>query len=238
MSSIKQNIEQVISQIGLAAEKCGRPVDSVQLLAVSKTKPIAAIEEAIAAGQRAFGENYVQEGVEKIQHFADSENAAALSWHFIGPIQSNKTRPIAEHFDWVHSVDRAKIARRLSEQRPADMAPLNVLLQVNTSGETTKSGLAFAELAALADEVAAMPNLVLRGLMSIPEKADDYDSQLTAFQSLADAMQTLKTRHPQMDTLSMGMSGDLDAAVAAGSTIVRIGTAIFGARDYGEKTSQ
>ncbi|MGF1739035.1 YggS family pyridoxal phosphate-dependent enzyme [Photobacterium satsumensis] len=232
MNSIKQNIEQVITQIGLAAEKCGRDAESVQLLAVSKTKPIAAIEEAIAAGHAAFGENYVQEGVEKVQYFAQQGIASSLSWHFIGPIQSNKTRPIAEHFDWVHSVDRAKIARRLSEQRPAEMPPLNILLQVNTSGEDSKSGLAFDDVAALADEIAAMPNLVLRGLMSIPQKADDYDSQLAAFSSLAETMDKLKAKHPQLDTLSMGMSGDLDAAVAAGSTIVRIGTAIFGARDY------
>ncbi|MEZ8097105.1 YggS family pyridoxal phosphate-dependent enzyme [Photobacterium swingsii] len=236
MSSIKQNIEQVITQIASAAEKCGRDADSVQLLAVSKTKPIAAIDEAIAAGHCAFGENYVQEGVEKVQHFRTTPHADTLVWHFIGPIQSNKTRPIAEHFDWVHSIDRVKVARRLSEQRPSDSAPLNVLLQVNTSGEVSKSGLTFDELAGVAADIASMPNLVLRGLMSIPEKAHDYDSQLTAFQSLSDAMTTLQAEHPQLDTLSMGMSGDMDAAIAAGSTIVRIGTAIFGARDYPTNT--
>ncbi|WP_036800039.1 YggS family pyridoxal phosphate-dependent enzyme [Photobacterium marinum] len=235
MSSIKQNIEQVISQITSASKKCGRKADSVQLLAVSKTKPITAIEEAIAAGQFAFGENYVQEGVEKVQHFSSHQQADSLSWHFIGPIQSNKTRLIAEHFDWVHSIDRAKIARRLSEQRPADMPPLNVLLQINTSSEASKSGIAFEDLEALADEIAAMPNLVLRGLMSIPERADDYDSQYAAFKSLADAKEKLQAKHPQLDTLSMGMSGDMEAAIAAGSTIVRIGTAIFGARDYSNK---
>ncbi|ELR65320.1 Putative protein YggS [Photobacterium marinum] len=207
----------------------------MQLLAVSKTKPITAIEEAIAAGQFAFGENYVQEGVEKVQHFSSHQQADSLSWHFIGPIQSNKTRLIAEHFDWVHSIDRAKIARRLSEQRPADMPPLNVLLQINTSSEASKSGIAFEDLEALADEIAAMPNLVLRGLMSIPERADDYDSQYAAFKSLADAKEKLQAKHPQLDTLSMGMSGDMEAAIAAGSTIVRIGTAIFGARDYSNK---
>ncbi len=233
MSSIKQNIEQVISQITSATEKCGRAADSVQLLAVSKTKPIAAIEDAIAAGLFAFGENYVQEGVEKVQHFATSPQADRLSWHFIGPIQSNKTRLIAEHFDWVHSVDRAKIARRLSEQRPENMPPLNILLQVNTSAEASKSGVSFDELATLADEIAAMPNIVLRGLMSIPQKADDYDSQHAAFSALADAQKALQNKHPQLDTLSMGMSGDMEAAIAAGSSIVRIGTAIFGARDYG-----
>ncbi|MDX1304140.1 YggS family pyridoxal phosphate-dependent enzyme [Photobacterium sp.] len=232
MSSIKQNIEQVITQITSAAEKCGRATDSVQLLAVSKTKPIAAIDEAITAGHRAFGENYVQEGVEKVQHFADSPYADQLVWHFIGPIQSNKTRLIAEHFDWVHSIDRAKIARRLSEQRPTGLPPLNVLLQVNTSNEESKSGVSFAELPALADEIASMPNLVLRGLMSIPQQADSYDSQYAAFKSLADAQQQLRAKHPQLDTLSMGMSGDMEAAIAAGSTMVRIGTAIFGARDY------
>ncbi|WP_299020489.1 YggS family pyridoxal phosphate-dependent enzyme [uncultured Photobacterium sp.] len=235
MSSIKQNIEQVISQITSATEKCGRTADSVQLLAVSKTKPITAIKEAIAAGQFAFGENYVQEGVEKVQHFAASKQATQLSWHFIGPIQSNKTRQIAEHFDWVHSIDRAKIARRLSEQRPAELPPLNILLQVNTSAEASKSGITFNELEALADEIAAMPNLVLRGLMSIPQKADDYDSQYAAFKALADAQHALQSKHPQLDTLSMGMSGDMEAAIAAGSTIVRIGTAIFGARDYSNK---
>ncbi|MGF1689133.1 YggS family pyridoxal phosphate-dependent enzyme [Photobacterium japonica] len=235
MNSIKQNIVQVISQIGTATEKCGRNAGSVQLLAVTKTKPIAAIEDAIAAGHYAFGENYVQEGVEKIQYFAQKSSPEPLCWHFIGPIQSNKTRPIAEHFDWVHSIDRAKIAHRLSEQRPAHLPPLNVLLQVNTSGEDSKAGLNVAEVAALADEVASMPNLVLRGLMSIPEQADDYDSQFAAFSSLRDAMTTLQAKHPHLDTLSMGMSGDLDAAVAAGSTIVRIGTAIFGARDYTTK---
>jgi len=232
MSSIKQNLEQVISQITSATEKCGRTADSVQLLAVSKTKPIAAIESAIAAGQFAFGENYVQEGVEKVQHFATSAQADKLSWHFIGPIQSNKTRQIAEHFDWVHSVDRAKIARRLSEQRPPNMPLLNILLQVNTSSEASKSGITFDELPALAAEIATMPNIVLRGLMSIPQKADDYDSQYAAFSALADAQKTLQDKYPQLDTLSMGMSGDMEAAIAAGSTIVRIGTAIFGARDY------
>ncbi|UTV28143.1 YggS family pyridoxal phosphate-dependent enzyme [Photobacterium atrarenae] len=232
MSSIKQNIEQVMAEIAAACEKCGRLENSVQLLAVSKTKPIAAIDEAIAAGQLAFGENYVQEGVDKVQHFADHPQAMQLSWHFIGPIQSNKTRPIAEHFDWVHSVDRLKIARRLSEQRPAQLPPLNILLQVNTSGEASKSGISFDELESLADAIAGLPNLVLRGLMSIPQKAEDYDSQLTAFRALAGAQQKLQAKHPQLDTLSMGMSGDMEAAIAAGSTIVRIGTAIFGARDY------
>ncbi|MDO6708061.1 YggS family pyridoxal phosphate-dependent enzyme [Photobacterium sp. 1_MG-2023] len=232
MSSIRQNLEKVTREIRTACDKCGRDTDSVQLLAVSKTKPISAIADAIAAGQRAFGENYVQEGVEKIQHFA--AHSPSLIWHFIGPIQSNKTRLIADHFDWVHSVDRLKIARRLSEQRPEHLPPLKILLQVNTSGEASKSGVDFDELAALATEIATLPNLALRGLMSIPEKADDYASQLAAFTALAQARDALQQQLPDttLDTLSMGMSGDMDAAIAAGSTMVRIGTAIFGARNY------
>ncbi|PSV18733.1 YggS family pyridoxal phosphate-dependent enzyme [Photobacterium leiognathi subsp. mandapamensis] len=235
MTSIKQNIAEVINQITLATEKCGRAADSVQLLAVSKTKPVEAIEEAIAAGQYAFGENYVQEGVDKVNHFSTHSAKNLLVWHFIGPIQSNKTRLVAEHFDWVHSIDRVKTAKRLSDQRPADMAPLQVLLQVNSNDEETKSGVSLAELPALAAEIAAMPNIELRGLMSIPQPATDFDSQFATFKALSDALEQLKTTYPQVDTLSMGMSDDMDAAIAAGSTIVRIGTAIFGARDYSPK---
>ncbi len=232
MASIKQNIEQITHQIRLATEKCGRRPDSVQLLAVSKTKPIHAVQEAIDAGQLAFGENYVQEGVEKVQHFAQTPHRDQLKWHFIGPIQSNKTKHIAEHFDWVHSVDREKIAKRLNDQRPADLPPLQVLLQINTSGEASKSGADAKSVAELAASIATLPNLQLRGLMSIPERADDYDSQLRAFSQLTETLQQLLPAHPHMDTLSMGMSGDMDAAIAAGSTMVRIGTALFGARDY------
>ncbi len=235
MTSIKQNIAEVINQITLATEKCGRAADSVQLLAVSKTKPVEAIEEAIAAGQYAFGENYVQEGVDKVNHFSSHPEKNLLVWHFIGPIQSNKTRLVAEHFDWVHSIDRIKIAKRLSDQRPTSMAPLQVLLQVNSSAEITKSGITLADVPALAAEIAAMPNIELRGLMSIPQPATDYDSQFATFKALADTLEQLKLTYPNVDTLSMGMSGDMDAAIAAGSTIVRIGTAIFGARDYGNK---
>ena len=235
MTSIKQNIAEVIHQITLATEKCGRAADSVQLLAVSKTKPVEAIEEAIAAGQYAFGENYVQEGVDKVNHFSTHSAKNLLVWHFIGPIQSNKTRLVAEHFDWVHSIDRVKTAKRLSDQRPADMAPLQVLLQVNSNDEETKSGVSLAELPALAAEIAAMPNIELRGLMSIPQPATDFDSQFATFKALSDALEQLKTTYPQVDTLSMGMSDDMEAAIAAGSTIVRIGTAIFGARDYSQK---
>ncbi|WP_305406186.1 YggS family pyridoxal phosphate-dependent enzyme [Photobacterium leiognathi] len=234
MTSIKQNIAEVIHQITLATEKCGRAADSVQLLAVSKTKPVEAIEEAIAAGQYAFGENYVQEGVDKVNHFSTHSAKNLLVWHFIGPIQSNKTRLVAEHFDWVHSIDRVKTAKRLSDQRPANMAPLQVLLQVNSNDEETKSGVSLAELPALAAEIAAMPNIELRGLMSIPQPATDFDSQFATFKTLSDALEQLKTIYPQVDTLSMGMSDDMEAAIAAGSTIVRIGTAIFGARDYSQ----
>ncbi|WP_434144638.1 YggS family pyridoxal phosphate-dependent enzyme [Photobacterium leiognathi] len=235
MTSIKQNIAEVIHQITLATEKCGRAADSVQLLAVSKTKPVEAIEEAISAGQYAFGENYVQEGVDKVNHFSTHSAKNLLVWHFIGPIQSNKTRLVAEHFDWVHSIDRVKTAKRLSDQRPANMAPLQVLLQVNSNDEETKSGVSLAELPALAAEIAAMPNIELRGLMSIPQPATDFDSQFATFKTLSDALEQLKTIYPQVDTLSMGMSDDMEAAIAAGSTIVRIGTAIFGARDYSQK---
>ncbi|WP_318440179.1 YggS family pyridoxal phosphate-dependent enzyme [Photobacterium leiognathi] len=235
MTSIKQNIAEVIHQITLATEKCGRAADSVQLLAVSKTKPVEAIEEAIAAGQYAFGENYVQEGVDKVNHFSTHSAKNLLVWHFIGPIQSNKTRLVAEHFDWVHSIDRVKTAKRLNDQRPANMAPLQVLLQVNSNDEETKSGVSLAELPALAAEIAAMPNIELRGLMSIPQPATDFDSQFATFKTLSDALEQLKTIYPQVDTLSMGMSDDMEAAIAAGSTIVRIGTAIFGARDYSQK---
>ncbi|WP_072669010.1 YggS family pyridoxal phosphate-dependent enzyme [Vibrio injensis] len=232
MSSIQQNIEQITSQIKSAQQKCGRSPGSVQLLAVSKTKPVEAILEAALAGQRAFGENYVQEGVNKIRYFAEHHPQLDLEWHFIGPLQSNKTRLIAEHFDWMHTLDRAKIAQRLSEQRPAHKAPLQVLIQVNTSGETSKSGINEQELFPLAELISCLPNLTLRGLMSIPENVTDHAEQLVAFQRLANLQARLIERYPALDTLSMGMSGDMQAAIEAGSTMVRIGTAIFGQRDY------
>lgn len=236
MSSIQQNIEQITSQIKSAQQKCGRSPGSVQLLAVSKTKPVEAILEAALAGQRAFGENYVQEGVNKIRYFAEHHPQLDLEWHFIGPLQSNKTRLIAEHFDWMHTLDRAKIAQRLSEQRPAHKAPLQVLIQVNTSGETSKSGINEQELFPLAELISCLPNLTLRGLMSIPENVTDHAEQLVAFQRLADLQARLIERYPALDTLSMGMSGDMQAAIEAGSTMVRIGTAIFGQRDYPTST--
>ncbi|MGC9422204.1 MULTISPECIES: YggS family pyridoxal phosphate-dependent enzyme [Vibrio] len=232
MSSIQQNLQLITSQINSAQQKCGRSPSSVQLLAVSKTKPVEAILEAAQAGQIAFGENYVQEGVNKIQYFAEHHPELKLEWHFIGPLQSNKTRLIAEHFDWMHTIDRAKIAQRLSEQRPANKPPLQVLIQVNTSGEMSKSGISENELLPLAELISHLPNLTLRGLMSIPENVADYSAQLAAFQRLAQLKTQLGKTYPHLDTLSMGMSGDMDAAIAAGSTIVRIGTAIFGQRDY------
>ncbi|MCP1641658.1 pyridoxal phosphate enzyme (YggS family) [Pseudomonas citronellolis] len=193
---------------------------------MSKTKPAADIREAHAAGLDDFGENYLQEALGKQVELAD----LALTWHFIGPIQSNKTRPIAEHFHWVHSVDRLKVAERLSAQRPADLPPLNVCLQVNVSGEDSKSGCAPEELPALARAVAALPNLKLRGLMAIPEPTEDIAAQRAAFARLRELLTALNLG---LDTLSMGMSHDLEAAIAEGATWVRIGTALFGARDYG-----
>jgi pyridoxal phosphate enzyme (YggS family) len=235
MSNIETNIQNITSQLNLIAENCGRARGSVTLLAVSKTKPVEAIQQAIHAGQLAFGENYVQEGVDKVAYFAQHHPELTLNWHFIGPIQSNKSRLVAENFDWVHTVSRDKIAQRLNDQRPQGKAPLQVLIQVNTSGEASKSGLNHEEVFALAELISSLPNLTLRGLMSIPEQVQDYDSQYRAFQQLAELQAKLKHNYPSIDTLSMGMSGDMEAAIAAGSTMVRIGTAIFGARDYGQR---
>ncbi|WP_199638427.1 YggS family pyridoxal phosphate-dependent enzyme [Serratia sp. PAMC26656] len=232
MSTIQQNLQDVRSRIATAAQGCARAPEEIALLAVSKTKPVAAIAEAIAAGQRAFGENYVQEGVDKVQHFATQPEGATLDWHFIGPLQSNKSRLVAEHFAWCHTVDRLRIAQRLSDQRPAGMPPLNVLIQINISDEQSKSGIVLAELPALAEAVAALPNVTLRGLMAIPAPEEDYQRQLAVFGPMNDAFLALQQRYPQVDTLSMGMTDDMAAAIAAGSTLVRIGTAIFGARDY------
>ena len=226
MSTIADNLSALAARIQGAAQAVGRDPASVQLLAVSKTKPASAIREIHAAGVRNVGENYLQEALGKQQELVD----LPLIWHFIGPIQSNKTKAIAEHFDWVHSVDRLKIAQRLSEQRPAALAPLNICLQVNVSGEDSKSGCAPADLPALAEAVAKLPNLRLRGLMAIPEPTDDRAAQEAAFASLRTLQQRLGLG---LDTLSMGMSHDLEAAIAQGATWVRIGTALFGARDYG-----
>ncbi|MCG6330601.1 YggS family pyridoxal phosphate-dependent enzyme [Vibrio alginolyticus] len=202
---------------------------------VSRTKPLsgfAILWKSYQAGQTAFGENYVQEGVSKVQHFAEHYPDNRIEWHFIGPIQSNKSRLVAEHFDWVHTIDRTKIAQRLNDQRPSELKPLQVLIQVNTSGEASKSGVTEAEVFELAELISRLPNLTLRGLMSIPANVSDYESQLREFQKLATLKQTLEAQFPEIDTLSMGMSGDMTAAIEAGSTMVRIGTAIFGARDY------
>ncbi|EOZ9390394.1 YggS family pyridoxal phosphate-dependent enzyme [Enterobacter cancerogenus] len=231
MNDIAHNLAQVRDKISAAATRCSRASEEITLLAVSKTKPASALAEAIAAGQRAFGENYVQEGVDKICHFRD-QGQDDLQWHFIGPLQSNKSRLVAEHFDWCHTIDRLKIAARLNDQRPVEMAPLNVLIQINISDENSKSGIALSELDALAAEVAALPHLTLRGLMAIPAPESSYERQFAVARQMAVAFEALKARHTTVDTLSLGMSDDMEAAIAAGSTMVRIGTAIFGARDY------
>jgi pyridoxal phosphate enzyme (YggS family) len=227
MSTIADNIAQVSSRIHAAALAAKRDADSVQLLAVSKTKPAEALREAYAAGLRDFGENYLQEALSKQLELAD----LPLIWHFIGPIQSNKTRAIAEHFAWVHSVDRLKIAQRLSEQRPAELPPLNICIQVNVSGEASKSGCTPADLPALADAISKLPRLKLRGLMAIPEPTEDRAAQDAAFAVVQSLQASLNL---PLDTLSMGMSHDLESAIAMGATWVRIGTALFGARDYGQ----
>ncbi|WP_455425686.1 YggS family pyridoxal phosphate-dependent enzyme [Dryocola sp. LX212] len=231
MNEIANNLTQVKDKISAAAVRCGRSPEEVTLLAVSKTKPASALAEAVEAGQRAFGENYVQEGVDKIRYFAEL-GKEPLTWHFIGPLQSNKSRLVAEHFDWCHTVDRLKIAARLNEQRPEGMPPLNVLIQINISDENSKSGIALSELDALAEAIAALPNLTLRGLMAIPAPEPDYERQFAVCKQMAAAFESLKSRFATVDTLSLGMTDDMDAAIAAGSTMVRIGTAIFGARDY------
>ena len=227
MTPISANLQAVLARIDAAARRSGRDPGSIRLLAVSKTWPAAQVRAAAAAGQRAFGENYVQEGVDKIGELA----ALGLEWHFIGPLQSNKTRPVAEHFDWVHSIDRLKIAERLAGQRPTGMAPLDVCLQVNVSGEATKSGCAPAEAAALARAIAALPKLRLRGLMAIPEPVEDFEAQRRPFRQLRELYERLRADGLPLDTLSMGMSHDIEAAIAEGATMVRVGTAIFGERN-------
>jgi len=230
--SISENLQVVQHRIATSAQAAGRDPSSIALLAVSKTFDAQAVLTAAQAGQRAFGENYVQEAIDKISATRELNPNLQLEWHFIGPIQSNKTRQIAEHFDWVHSVDRLKIAQRLSEQRPVDMPPLQICLQVNVSGEATKSGIEPDALLELARVVNTLPNLRLRGLMSIPEPTEDVEQQRAAFAKLRLMQNDLQAVGIQTDTLSMGMSADMDAAIAEGATIVRIGTAIFGGRDY------
>ncbi len=226
MNSIAQRLEQVRAQITQAEQQAGRAPGSVRLLAVSKTRPIDDLRAALGAGQTCFGENYLQDALPKIAALADEP----VEWHYIGPIQSNKTREIAEHFAWVHSVDRLKIARRLSEQRPVDRPPLNVCLQINTSGEASKSGIAPDEALELARAIAELPRLHLRGLMTIPAPGKDYEQQRRPFRQLRELFEQLNAEGLALDTLSMGMTGDMEAAIAEGSTLVRIGTAIFGAR--------
>ena len=232
LMSISANLELVLHSITDAARAAGRDPHAVQCLAVSKTFGVDAVIEAAAAGQSAFGENYVQEAVDKIAALRDLRPDLKLEWHFIGPLQSNKTRPVAENFDWVHAVDREKIAQRLSDQRPAHLQPLNICLQVNVNGEASKSGVTPAELPALAQAVSKLPNLKLRGLMAIPEPAQTEQEQRKPFAQLRLLQQELAALGIATDTLSMGMSADMRAAIAEGATIVRIGTAIFGKRDY------
>ncbi|WP_290648010.1 YggS family pyridoxal phosphate-dependent enzyme [Aquisalimonas sp.] len=227
MTQIAERLARVRARIRTAEERFHRPPGSVHLLAVSKTKPVDAIRAAMAAGQMAFGENYVQDAREKQELLASSD----AEWHFIGPLQSNKTKLVASHFDWVHSVEREKIARRLSEQRPEALSPLNVCLQVNASGETSKSGLQPQALPALSDAVATLPGLRLRGLMCIPAPCDDPELQREPFRRLRELKEELEQRGFPLDTLSMGMSADLEAAIAEGSTLVRVGSDIFGPRD-------
>lgn len=230
--SISANLLLVLQAIVDAARAAGRDPHAVQLLAVSKTFAVDAVIEAAEAGQSAFGENYLQEAVDKIVAVRDLRPDLKLEWHFIGPLQSNKTRPVAEHFAWVHAVDREKIAQRLSDQRPAHLPPLNICLQVNVSGEASKSGVTPAELPALAQAVSRLPHLTLRGLMAIPEPVQIEQEQRKPFAQLRLLQQELAALGIATDTLSMGMSADVHAAIAEGATIVRIGTAIFGKRDY------
>ena len=233
MSSVRETVQEhlqaVNERITKAARVAGRDPGSVKLLAVSKTFPPEVIAAAHAAGQRAFGENYVQEALDKIESLRALR--PALEWHFIGPIQSNKTRAVAEHFDWVQSVDRLKVAQRLSEQRPVALPPLNVLLQVNISGETSKSGVAPDEVEDVARSIAALPRLRLRGLMAIPEPESDPARQRLPLAAMRQLFDRLRASGLALDTLSMGMSADLESAVMEGSTMVRIGTAIFGERE-------
>jgi PLP dependent protein len=232
MSSISSNLQAVHARIDVALHTASRASEQVRLLAVSKTFGPDAVIEAADAGQRAFGENYLQEALDKMAAVRAARPGLLLEWHFIGPIQSNKTRPIAEHFDWVHSVDREKIAQRLSEQRPAHLPPLNICLQVNINGETSKSGVAPDEVLPLAQRIALLPHIKLRGLMAIPEPEPDFARQRAPFRALKDLLLAIIEQGIAMDTLSMGMSADLDAAIAEGATIIRVGTAIFGKREY------
>jgi len=226
MSTISEGLQAITARISAAAAAAGRALEDIQLVAVSKTFPPECIRAAFACGQRAFGESYVQEALEKINDLND----LPLEWHFIGPIQSNKTRAIAETFQWVHSVDRLRVAQRLSDARPALLPPLQVCLQVNISGEASKSGVASAEVALLAEQVSHLSNVRLRGLMTVPRPTDDQEAQRAAFRSMRELLGSLRARGIALDTLSMGMSDDLEAAIQEGATIIRVGRAIFGER--------
>ncbi|WP_163932678.1 YggS family pyridoxal phosphate-dependent enzyme [Paraferrimonas sp. SM1919] len=224
MTNIADRYNTIIKQIDAASKHSSQ--QQVSLLAVSKTKPLADILALYSLGQRHFGENYVQEGVEKIQTCPHKD----ISWHFIGPLQSNKSKLVAEHFDWMHTVDRLKIAKRLNDQRPADKAPLNVCIQVNISNEASKSGIPLEQVDELAKQLSELENIKLRGLMAIPANSKDEAQQNLEFSQLKQAFDKLAEQYPDIDTLSMGMSGDLDLAINNGSTMVRVGSAIFGAR--------
>ena len=227
MSSIAQSLEKIRNRVTVLERRYARPPGAVRVLAVSKTKPPEAVRAAFQAGQREFGENHVQDALTKLDALAELD----LTWHFIGPIQSNKTRVVAARFDWVHSLDREKIARRLNDQRPQDSPALNVCIQVHVSGESSKSGVEPSEVRALADVVSALPRLRLRGLMTLPRPCDDLDRQRLPFAQLRGIQEALIEDGFALDTLSMGMTNDMEAAIAEGATMVRIGTAIFGARE-------
>ena len=227
---VQARLDAVQARIAAACAGAGRDPAGVRLVAISKTFPSEAVRAVYAAGQHVFGENYVQEGVDKLAALADLPGRA-IEWHFIGPLQSNKTRLVAEHFAWVHGIDRLKIAERLSEQRPADLPPLNVCIQVNVSGEESKSGVTPAQTAELAHAIAGLPRLKLRGLMAIPEPVEGFAAQRAAHRALRFLFDRLNAQGLALDTLSMGMSADLEAAIAEGATLVRVGTAIFGERE-------
>lgn len=225
-NTIAHNIKSIRAQIEEIAQKYARQPDSIQLLAVSKTRPIEDVQAAFAENQHHFGENYLQDALSKIENISES----SIEWHFIGPIQSNKTRQIAENFNWVHTIDRFKIAQRLSDQRSPAQKPLNLCIQVNVSGESSKSGIHIEDTLTLAKHISLLPNIHLRGLMTIPAATNDFELQKQSFRLLRELKDEIQSQGIELDTLSMGMSNDMEAAIAEGSTIVRIGTAIFGAR--------
>lgn len=240
MTTIANQLHTVQAQIAAAAQHAGRAPDSVRLLAVSKTFSASAVRTAALAGQRDFGENYIQEGVEKIQALKAMPDVPALTWHCIGPIQSNKTRLVAEHFDWVHTIDRFKIAQRLSQQRPEHLRPLQVCIQVNVDAGPTKAGCLPSEAAQLAQQVVQLPRLQLRGVMSIPDPLADASAMLAVHRQVVAVFENLRqiSGLATLDTISLGMTADLDSAIAAGSTMVRVGSGIFGTRDRSHTTSQ